>query len=249
MEGSDLTVRDDRVFLKTLEGLRPVDVILRRIDDALCDPLELQGDSFQGVVGLVQAARAGTVALANALGSSLVEAPAFMGFLPNLCRQLLGEKLAFPSVATWWCGQPHALAHVLEHLADLVVKPAFTTSGAEPIFVRELTEIKKAALIAQIRARPSEFIAQEIVDLSSAPISAAERIETRPVLLRAFAVANTLGRYSLLPGGLTRVMAAPNGYAAAQASCTMPMAARIPGSWAKAVPRKPPCRPATNKRW
>src|SRR5437764_688775 len=91
VEGSDLTVRDNRVYLKLLGGLQPVDVILRRLDDTYCDPLELRRDSFLGVPGLVQAVRAGNVALANSLGSGLLETPALLPYLPGLCRHLLGE--------------------------------------------------------------------------------------------------------------------------------------------------------------
>ncbi len=109
VEGGDLTVRDNRVYLKLLGGLQPVDVILRRLDDDFCDPLELRRDSFLGVPGLVQAVRAGNVAVANALGSGLVESPALLAYLPGLCRYLLGEELKMPSVATWWCGDPAAL--------------------------------------------------------------------------------------------------------------------------------------------
>ena len=123
--GADLTVRDQRVYLKTLAGLNPVDVILRRLDDDFCDPLELRGDSLLGVPGLVQAARAGNVYIANCLGSGLVEAPALMAFLPALCRQLLGEELLMPSVATWWCGQERPRREVMERFDRLVIKPAF----------------------------------------------------------------------------------------------------------------------------
>src|SRR6185369_3817856 len=112
VEGGDLTVRDRRVWLKTLEGLRPVDVILRRVDDTFCDPLELRGDSSLGVPGLVEAIRAGNVTVANALGTGAVEAPAVLAFLPGLCRHFLGEELKLPSVATWWCGQEEALDYV-----------------------------------------------------------------------------------------------------------------------------------------
>src|SRR3954447_20166315 len=103
VEGADLTVRDNRVYLKLLGGLQPVDVILRRVDDDYCDPLDLRGDSFLGVSGLVQAARAGNVAVANALGSGLVESPALPAYLPVLCRALLGEELKLASVPSWWC--------------------------------------------------------------------------------------------------------------------------------------------------
>ena len=107
-------MRDSRVYLKTLAGLNPVDVILRRLDDDFCDPLELRGDSLLGVPGLVQAARAGNVFIANCLGSGLVETPALMAFLPGLCRHVLGEELRMPSVATWWCGQDEPRRQVIE---------------------------------------------------------------------------------------------------------------------------------------
>src|SRR6202163_1533817 len=109
VQGADLTVRDQRVYLKTVEGLKQVDVILRRVDDSFCDPIELRSDSFLGVAGLVEAVRAGNVTVANALGSGLIETSAFMPFLPSLCLELLGEELILPSVATWWCGQPKEL--------------------------------------------------------------------------------------------------------------------------------------------
>jgi hypothetical protein len=125
IEGADLTVRDRRVFLKTIEGLQPVDVILRRVDDSFCDPLELWGDSFLGVSGMVEATRAGNVTVANALGAGLLESPAFLAFLPNLCRHLLSEELLLPSIATWWCGQAEELRYVTEHLDSLILKPAF----------------------------------------------------------------------------------------------------------------------------
>ena len=105
MEGADLTVRDRKVFLKTVEGLLRVDVILRRVDGGFCDPLELRGDSFLGVAGLVDAIVAGNVAMANSLGSGVIETAAIMPFLPGSIPRLLGEPLKLPSVATWWCGQ------------------------------------------------------------------------------------------------------------------------------------------------
>ena len=115
VEGGDLTVRENHVFLKTLGGLLPVDVIVRRQDDHFCDPLELRGDSMLGVPGLVQAVRSGTVSVANALGSGLAESPAYAAFLPGLCKELLGEELKMPTVATWWCGQEKPLAYAAEH--------------------------------------------------------------------------------------------------------------------------------------
>lgn len=206
VEATDLTVRDDRVLLKVLEGLLPVDVILRRMDDAWCDPLELDRRRSGGVSGLVQAARAGNVAIANALGAGLVEAPAFTPFLPNICRVLLGEDLRLPSVATWWCGQPEALRYVLEHLQSLVIKPAFNPRSSDPIFVYKLDAAGVAALAERLRARPAEFVAEEYLHLSGAPVGINGRWEARPVLLRAFAAAHPGRGYTLMPGGLTRVI-------------------------------------------
>ena len=161
VEGGDLTVRDRRVFIKTLEGLQPVNVIFRRLDDGFCDPLELRGDSFLGVAGLVDAVRAGHVAVANALGSGLVETAAILPFLPALCRELLGEELRLASVPTWWCGQPDHLEHVLANLETLVVKPAFPVKGQDPIFGQRLSVRERSELSATIRARPEDFVAQD----------------------------------------------------------------------------------------
>src|SRR6202165_2301244 len=125
VRGADLTVRKRRVYLKTVDGLEKVDVILRHVDDSFCDPLELRGESLLGVPGLVDAIVAGNVKVANALGSGLIETSAIMPFLPGLSEHLLGETLQTPRVATWWCGQPQALEWVLGHLNSVVVKPAF----------------------------------------------------------------------------------------------------------------------------
>jgi len=162
-EGVDLTVRDRRVFLKTVEGLQPVDVILRRVDDSFCDPLELRGDSFLGVAGLVDAIAAGNVVVANALGSGVIETAAIMPFLPGLAAKLLGEPLKLPSVATWWCGQDPALNWVLDHLDEVVVKPAFPLRGMEPVFGAGLAQGQKQEMADQLRSRPYEYVAQEQV--------------------------------------------------------------------------------------
>jgi len=202
--GADLTVRDGRVYLKTLAGLNPVDVILRRLDDDFCDPLELRGDSLLGVPGLVQAARAGTVFIANCLGSGIVEAPALMAFLPSLCREVLGEELRMPSVATWWCGHEKPRRHVLEHLETVVIKPAFPRFGHHAEFPATMTAEARRALAARIEAHPTRFVAQEQVDLSSAPVHTHRGLEPRHVVLRVLAAWDGTS-YAVLPGGLTRV--------------------------------------------
>jgi len=198
VEGQDLTVRDNHVFLKTLSGLERVDVILRRVDDDFCDPLELRNDSILGVPGLVEAVRAGNVVMANALGSGLVQSPAFMSFLPGLCDHLLGEKLKLPSVATWWCGQKAAREHVLKNLGRLVVKPAFRTH-------LNIAEAEREELRRRIEFDPDLFVAQERVEHSTAPVWQKDSLAPQPVSLRTFLVADGQGGYCVMPGGLARV--------------------------------------------
>ena len=206
VEGADLTVRDLRVCLKTLEGLQPVDVILRRVDDSFCDPLELRTESVLGVPGLVQAARAGHVTIANALGSGLVESPAFLTFLPALCRHLLDEDLLLPSVPTWWCGEAEGLRYVTGHIDRLVVKPAFGRRRGHSWFGHQLAAADKTRLLELIASRPQDFVAQECVLPSSAPVWTPGGFERRSVLLRAY-VATNGSEHAVLPGGLTRVAA------------------------------------------
>jgi uncharacterized circularly permuted ATP-grasp superfamily protein/uncharacterized alpha-E superfamily protein len=208
VEGQDLTVRGDAVYLKTLRGLKRVHVILRRQDDGYCDPLELRGESALGIPGLLNVARAGRVVIANALGSGLLASGALMGFLPAICRRLLGEKLAMPSVATWWCGEKPALDFVKENFDDLVIKPAYPTQNMDPVFGYELKGKERAELIGRIEARPHAYVAQEMINLSQAPTWSRQherRLLARPVGLRAYAVANADGGYSVMPGGLARV--------------------------------------------
>jgi uncharacterized circularly permuted ATP-grasp superfamily protein/uncharacterized alpha-E superfamily protein len=206
VEGGDLTVRGDRVYLKLLGGLQPVDVILRRLDDDYCDPLELRRDSFLGVPGLVQAVRAGNVAVANPLGSGLVETPALLAFLPALCRHLLGEPLRAPSVPTWWCGDPAARDHVLAHLGGLVIKPAFPSSRFDPVFGERLGREQLQALAERIRARPGNYVGQEQLPLSTIPVLADGCLQPRRFVFRTF-LAATRDSFAVMPGGLTRVAA------------------------------------------
>jgi uncharacterized circularly permuted ATP-grasp superfamily protein/uncharacterized alpha-E superfamily protein len=204
VEGGDLTVRDRKVFLKTLEGLRPIDVILRRVDDSFCDPLELRGDSVLGVPGLVEAVRAGNVTIANALGSGLVDSPAFMAFLPGLCRHLLGEELKLPSLATWWCGQEREMQYVIDHLDEIVVKPAFGAPMRQPYFGSRMSQGEKDELIAAIRENPHRYVGQEQAALSTAPVWSNGHPEPRPLVLRTYITAAG-DSYSVMPGGLTRI--------------------------------------------
>jgi uncharacterized circularly permuted ATP-grasp superfamily protein/uncharacterized alpha-E superfamily protein len=209
VQGSDLLVRDDRVWLKTLDGLKPVDVILRRVDDAYCDPLELRADSLLGTPGLLQAARLGNVAIANPLGAGVLENPALMAFLPGIARALLGEDLAMASVPTWWCGDASARSYVLEHLDRLVVKPIHPHSSASTAFGFELSTQERWALAERIRNDPRRYAAQEHVALSTAPALTSAGIEPRPTVLRSFAVAGQ-GGWAVMPGALCRVAPHPD---------------------------------------
>lgn len=208
VEGGDLVVRDGCVWLKTIGGLQRVHAILRRQDDAYCDPLELRSDSALGIAGLADCARRGTVLIANALGAGVVESVALQGFLPAACRFLLGEELALPSVATWWCGEAAAMDYVRSHLDDLIIKSVHGHSDFPPIFGQDLTANDRSALLAQIESSPDRFVAQEWVRLSQAPIlnrrPGSIQLESRSVGLRAYAIAGIQG-YQVMPGGLTRV--------------------------------------------
>lgn len=210
VEGSDLTVRDGCVWLKTLSGLQRVHAILRRLDDDFCDPLELRSDSALGIPGLTEVARRGNVLIANALGSNLLESGALLGFLPGLSEHLLGEPLRMPSVATWWCGEPAALEEVIDGLDKLVIKAAFPQLRMTPVFGEDLGEARRNELVAAMRARPHDYVAQELVRLSQAPVWDREhprRLEARSVGLRVYACASPNG-YVVMPGGLTRVSSA-----------------------------------------
>jgi uncharacterized circularly permuted ATP-grasp superfamily protein/uncharacterized alpha-E superfamily protein len=209
VQGADLTVRENRVFLKSLEGLRPVDVILRRMDDGFCDPLELFSESYLGIPGLVEAVRSGNVAVANALGSGLLETSAFIPFLPGLSRSLLGERLALPSVATWWCGQPAALRYVRQNLDYLVIKPAYPSKGMEPVFGGRLDPTRRSRLVSELEARPNEFVGQELLNLSSVPVWSDGTLAPRRVVLRVY-IAAAGDSWIVMPGGLTRVSPSPD---------------------------------------
>ena len=204
VEGADLTVRDRCVYLKTVDGLERVDVILRRVDDSFCDPLELRSDSLLGVPGLVDAVVAGNVKVANALGSGVIETAAIMPFLPGLSRHMIGESLKLPSVATWWCGQSYALDWVLNHLDSIVLKPAFPSRGMEPVFAAKLEQAEKGKLSAQLKASPHEYVAQELIALSNAPVWSNGHLYSRSAVLRAY-VLNTGIEWTAIPGGLVRV--------------------------------------------
>jgi uncharacterized circularly permuted ATP-grasp superfamily protein/uncharacterized alpha-E superfamily protein len=207
-ESGDLAVRNDRLMLKTLAGLVPVDVILRRSATTDLDPLELTGDASLGIPGLLQAVRSGNVVLANAPGSGLVESPAFMAFLGPMCRHVLGEDLRIPSVATWWCGGPDARKHVLEKLPELVIKPAFRRGDGQPVFGPQLGPNERRSLADAIAANPSAYVGQEVAARSTAPVWVGKQLEAWPLVLRVYLVAHGKS-WRPMSGGLARLSAAP----------------------------------------
>jgi uncharacterized circularly permuted ATP-grasp superfamily protein/uncharacterized alpha-E superfamily protein len=210
VEGQDLTVRNEVVYLKTLGGLKRVHTILRRLDDDYCDPVELRGASALGVPGLLSAIRAHNVVVTNALGTGVLESAAWLGFLPGIAERLLGESLQLPAVATWWCGERPALDEVLPNLEHLVIKPTYPNQRFEPVFGHDLTAAGRAALIRRLQARPYAYAAQEHVALSQTPVwhpnGGAPNLAARAFTIRVYAIATQSG-FRVLPGGLARVAA------------------------------------------
>ena len=203
VQGDDLTVRDGYLWLKSLNGLERVDVVLRRVDDDFCDPLELREDSRLGVPGLVEVARRGNVAIANPLGSSVLENPGLMAFLPGIAQHFLGRPLRLPTAATWWCGQPKELEYVLANLHKLVIKPTYRGPGVRPVFGHLLSQQELAGWRARIKAQPAFYVGQEQEGFSTVPSLVGGKLEPRHAVLRSFLVARA-DSYVVMPGGLTR---------------------------------------------
>lgn len=204
VEGADLTVRDRRLLIKTLGALQPVDVVLRFLEDDFCDPLEMRGDSVLGVAGLLQAIRAGNVAVVNPLGASLVETPALRPFLPALGDYLLGERLTLPTLTTDWLGQADALARWDADPGTAVVKPAFASPREEQAFVERYERLGPRQMAPEIKARPHAFVAEERAEASTIPVWTPEGLVPRPLSLRVFLV-RAGDDFVAMPGGFTQV--------------------------------------------
>ncbi len=224
VQGSDLTVRDQRVYLRTLRGLEPVHGLVKRLDDEFIDPLELRPDSSLGVPGLLQAIRAGNVLVANAPGSAFLESSALLGFLPALSQHLLGETLELPSLPTWWCGERAASDSVLPQLDKCVIKPTYQGSISHGTFNavlgRTLSRSQLDEWAGRIVREGETHTAQTWMPLSQMPTWAADgngpRIEPRSLMLRVFAVSDGSQSWRVLPGGLARLVSASEGIASMQ---------------------------------
>ncbi|TGK21972.1 carboxylate--amine ligase [Leptospira fluminis] len=204
-QAEDLTVRENKVFLKTVEGLQQVDVIFRRVDDWFMDPLELKGDSLLGVPGILGAVRAGTVLVANPIGSGFLENRALHAYLSTLCKFYLGEELIIPNVPTHWMGDPAALEEVFSEPEKFVLKPAVRNPFEPSVFLSLLSKSEREEWRKKLLARPERYVAQEILSGSTCPVFSASG---EPVLgkavFRTFTCLSENG-YTTMPGGLVRV--------------------------------------------
>lgn len=215
VEGADLTVVEDRLYVRTVAGMKRIDALWRRVDPRLMDPLALDSRSQVGVPGLIDAMALGEVVVANAPGVGVLEAPAFAAFLPALARALLGEDLILPNIATWWCGGDAALAHARAHLDELLISSAFGigTLGLPmntPSIGGELSPQARERLLADLALRPMDYVAQEVVRLSTMPAVADGEMAARPFTLRVFAARDASGAWTVLPGGFARIGEQPD---------------------------------------
>ncbi len=227
VEGGDLTVRDQHVFLKTVRGLEPVHVLLKRLDDEFLDPLELRSDSTLGIPGLLQAIRAGNVIMANAPGSAFLESPALLGFLPAISEYLLDEKIQLPAMDTWWCGERAALEAAIPNLGHSAIKPTYPQSfgheSYESTLGGNLNQAQLDEWVGKITRQPDEHTVQTYIPLAQMPtwlnafnINDASLIEPHSYMLRVFALSNGLDSWQVLPGGLARISTNDSGIASMQ---------------------------------
>lgn len=203
--GADLTVNDGYVWLKTMSGLEKVDVIVRRVDDIFCDPLELRQDSHLGVVGLMEAIRQEKVLVINPLGTRILENPGLLAFLPRICKHLLNEDLILPSVATWWCGHEREKKYVLDNLRHLMVRKIYRSTLNRSVFGGDLTNEQLDKLTQEIKTRPYLYVGQEVVNFSTTPSFIDGKLEARNAVFRSYVVADAEKQsYYVMPGGLSR---------------------------------------------
>ncbi len=203
VEGFDLIVEDAVVYMRTTQGLRRVDVIYRRIDDAFLDPLTFNPASMLGIPGLMAAYRAGNVTLANAVGAGIADNKAIYIYVPEMIRFYLGEEPILKNVPTWRCGVPEELAYVLDHLDELVVKETHGSGGYGMLVGPKSTRTEREEFAAKLRAEPQHYIAQPTLALSTCPTFVDDGIAPRHVDLRPFVLTGRDIR--IVPGGLTRV--------------------------------------------
>jgi len=213
VEGDDLAVSGDRIHIRTVAGLKRLDILLRRVDSNSLDPLELDASSQLGVPGLIDVLRKNGVVIANMPGSGVMEARALLGFLPSLSRRFFGEDLKMPHIATWWCGQKSAREEVLSRLDEVAIEGAYGRGvpgfGRGPVLASELSASERERLKSAIDDRGIHYVGQELVRLSTTPVWDQGRITPRPFVLRVFAAA-TPGGWTIMPGGFCRIADQPD---------------------------------------
>ncbi len=269
VEGEDLAVREGRLYVRTIEGLKRIDALWRRMDSRFIDPLAFDATSAIGVPGLMDAVANGTV-IANAPGVGVVESTALGAFLPVLARRLTGQNLLLPNIATWWCGQENEHALVRSDIDHLLIAPAF---GGRPGGLRdgrarlgaEMEGEARRLLIEDMERRPQDYVGQEVVRLSTMPAMLAEGTPLpRPFTLRVFAARDGVGNWAVMPGGFARlsdtadIRAAVIGEGAFSADvCVVAhkpveQVSRLPAGGKVAIRRNPgtlPSRAADNLFW
>ena len=210
VEGADLAALEGKVYVRTIAGLKRIDALWQRVDPRMLDPLAFDTHSQIGVPGLVDAYADGEVVLANAPGAGVLESPAFSAFLPMLSRRLHGEDLKIPNIATWWCGQPHEYAHVVDELDSMLIGPAFSAPplglvAGKAVAGADLSGPLRRRLLDDLRRRPQDYVGQEIVRLSTMPVVTGDDLVARPFTLRVFAARGADGCWTVLPGGFARI--------------------------------------------
>ncbi len=209
LEGEDLTVVNNRVMVRTVAGLKPIGILWRRLDASYTDPLELDQNSHIGTPGMVQALRSGSLSMVNALGSGILETRALLAFMPAICRHLLGEDLAMPSIATWWCGQPSEREHVARNIERMVIGPAYSRlpffdDNGQSVLGSSLRETAKDSIGDWLASDGHKLVGQEVVTLSTTPAYIDGKLVPRPMSLRVFA-ARTQDGWQVMPGGFARI--------------------------------------------
>ena len=204
VQGEDLLVKNNQLWLKNLNGLRKVDTLIRRVDSQYCDPLELKNNSQLGVAGLVNVIRKDNLSMINPIGVGILENIGLNPFMKNIAKFLLNEELILPQIATWWCGQEKELDFVLENIKNLIIKKIDRTDNIEVYFANKLNNEELKNLIEKIQNNPHYYVGQEIIDFSTTPSFTKGKVEPRNTVIRAFSYLHE-EKYHVMPGGLIRV--------------------------------------------
>lgn len=204
VQGEDLLVKNNQLWLKNLNGLRKVDTLIRRVDSQYCDPLELKNNSQLGVAGLVNVIRKDNLSMINPIGVGILENIGLNPFMKNIAKFLLNEELILPQIATWWCGQKKELDFVLANIKNLIIKKIDRTDNIEVYFANKLNNEELKNLIEKIQNNPHYYVGQEIIDFSTTPSFTKGKVEPRNTVIRAFSYLHE-EKYHVMPGGLIRV--------------------------------------------